>query len=385
MSKQVATRAERTTAQVLQLRAQARRAARAAGLRYVDDAKPGLRRVRKGTGFAYVDAQGRPVRDAETLLRIRKLAIPPAYTQVWICPFANGHIQATGRDARGRKQYRYHAQWSAVRSDEKHSRICEFARHMPKLRAACARQLRKPGLGRDTVLAGLLRIVDLTGIRVGNEEYSRANGSFGLTTLRVRHARVHGDEVELDFRGKSGIRRCLRFRDRRLAQLVAACRGLRGRQLFQYLDEDGTPRRVTSAHLNAYLRALTAPRYSVKDFRTWSATVSVALDLRERGLAASQREGKRMVLEAVRKAAEYLGNTPSVCRNSYVHPGLFEAYFEGHVLPPDPPRSGASASARERAVLAFLESRSVAQKSARKVSLEGQLRASLKNNLKRAG
>jgi DNA topoisomerase-1 len=229
---------------------------------------------------------------------------------------------------------------------------------MPRVRQRCAQQLRKPGLGREKVCAALLRIVDLTGIRVGHEEYARANSSYGLTTLRVRHARVRGQEVELRFRGKSGVARCVRFRDARLAQFVAACRALRGRQLFHYLDEQGRPRRVTADHLNAYLRSLTAPRYSVKDFRTWSATVSVAVDLRERGPAASPRHGKKMVLEAVRKAAEYLGNTPAVCRKSYVHPGLFEAYFEGEVLPPDPPRGGASASARERAVLAFLEARS---------------------------
>ena len=345
------------TAEVLRLRAQSRRAARAAGLRYVDDARPGLRRARKGKSFVYSDARGRPLRDAQTVQRIRKLAIPPAWTNVWICPHANGHIQATGRDLRGRKQYRYHAQWSAVRETDKHGRICDFARLMPQVRARCARELRKPGLGRNTVLAALLRIIDLTGIRVGNEEYARANSSYGLTTLRARHVRVRGREIELSFRGKSGVARRVRFRDARLARLIVACRALRGRQLFQYLDEGGRPRAVRSEHLNAYLRALTAPRYSVKDFRTWSATVSVALDLRERGPAESQRHAKKTVLEAVRKAAEYLGNTPTVCRKSYVHPGVFEAYFEGQVLPADPPRGGASVSARERAVLAFLEPR----------------------------
>ena len=378
---QTAQRTEPRTAQMIQLRAQSRRAARAAGLRYVDERQPGLRRARKGSGFSYSDAQGRTIRDNATLARIRSLAIPPAWSEVWICPHANGHIQATGRDARGRKQYRYHTAWSTKRNRDKHERICEFARLMPKLREHCRRQLRKPGLERETVLAGLLRIVDLTGLRVGNEEYARTNNSFGLTTLRARHARVQGDEVELRFRGKSGVQRCVRFRDKRIAKLITDCRALRGRQLFYYRDAAGQLCAVRSDHLNAYLRDLTEPRYSVKDFRTWSATVMVALDLRQRGVASSQRQGKKMVLEAVRTAAEYLGNTPAVCRGSYVHPALFEAYFEGHILPPDPTRGGSSK--HEAAVLAFLEAR-LARPRPRKASLEAQLKASVKVKLMRA-
>ena len=378
---QIAQRAEPRTAQMIQLRAQSRRAARAAGLRYVDERQPGMRRARKGSGFTYSDAQGRTVRDRETLGRIRSLAIPPAWTDVWISPYANGHIQATGRDARGRKQYRYHTAWSSKRNRDKHERICEFARLMPRLRAHCRRQLRKPGLERETVLAGLLRIVDLTGLRVGNEEYARTNNSFGLTTLRSRHARVHGDVVELRFRGKSGVQRCISFRDKRIAKLITDCRALRGRQLFYYRDAAGQPCAVRSEHLNAYLRDLTEPRYSVKDFRTWSATVMVALDLRQRGVASSQRQGKKMVLEAVRTAAAYLGNTPAVCRGSYVHPALFEAYFDGHILPPDPTRGGAAK--HEAAVLAFLEAR-LSRPKPRKASLEAQLRASVKVKLMRA-
>jgi DNA topoisomerase-1 len=374
-------RAEPRAAQMIQLRAQSRRAARAAGLRYVDETQPGLRRARKGSGFTYADANGRTVRDAATLARIRSLVIPPAWTDVWISPSANGHIQATGRDARGRKQYRYHNAWSSKRNQDKHQRICEFARLMPKVRKHCQKQLRKPGLERDTVLAGLLRIVDLTGLRVGNEEYARANNSFGLTTLRARHAHVHGDEVELRFRGKSGVQRCVRFRDKRIAKLISDCRALRGRQLFYYRDAAGSLCAVRADHLNAYLRALTAPHYSVKDFRTWSATVMVALDLRQRGVASSQRQGRKMVLEAVRTAAEYLGNTPTVCRGSYVHPALFEAYFEGKVLPADPPR--AAIAKREAAVLAFLEAR-LSRPKPRKAPLEAQLRASVKVKLMRA-
>lgn len=367
---------------MIQLRVQARRAARAAGLRYADDTQPGLRRMRKGNGFTYTDAHGRTMRDAATLARIRSLAIPPAWNEVWISPYANGHIQATGRDARGRKQYRYHNAWSEKRNRDKHERICEFARLMPKLREHCRRQLRKPGLERETVLAALLRIVDLTGLRVGNEEYARANNSFGLTTLRARHAKVQGEHVELRFRGKSGVQRCVRFRDKRIAKLISDCRALRGRQLFYFRDASGSLCAVRSDHLNAYLRALTAPHYSVKDFRTWSATVMVALDLRERGIASSQRQGRKMVLEAVRTAAEYLGNTPSVCRSSYVHPALFEAYFDGQVLPPDAPRGGVTGK-HEAAVLAFLEAR-LSRPKARKASLEAQLRASVKVKLMRA-
>jgi len=231
-------------AEVLRLRAESRQAARAAGLRYVEDSAPGIRRQRKGTGFSYSDARGRPIRDPATLARIRTLAIPPAWQQVWICPSPQGHIQATGRDARGRKQYRYYAQWSAARDADKHLRICEFARLLPDLRAHVLRKLRKPGLERETVLAGLLRMVDLTAIRVGHEEYSRANDSFGLTTLRARHARVRGHWVELKFRGKSGVMRHTVIRDARLAKLIAASRALRGKQLFQYLDESGIPRPV---------------------------------------------------------------------------------------------------------------------------------------------
>jgi DNA topoisomerase-1 len=340
-------------AKVLRLRAEARLAARAAGLRYVDDAVPGLRRLRKGTGFSYLDARGRPVRDQATLARIKKLAIPPAWTEVWISPVANGHIQATGRDARGRKQYRYHASWSLTRDADKHKRICDFARLLPKLRAHCRRQLRQPGLSREVVLAALLRLVDLTSIRVGNEEYTRANSSFGLTTLRTRHARVRGDVVEFRYRGKSGIQRHVTFRDKRLAEIVQACAKLRGRQLFHYLDEHGVARPVRSEHVNAYLRKLTAPKFSVKDFRTWSATVRVAVALRTCGPAETQRAAKKALLEAIRNTAEYLGNTPAVCRKSYVHPGLLDAYMDGHILP-DPPRSG-PISASELLVLQFLE------------------------------
>lgn len=346
---------ETSSAEVLRLRAESRHAARAAGLRYVEDAAPGIRRQRKGTGFAYTDARGRPVRDPATLSRIRALAIPPAWQEVWICPSAQGHIQATGRDARGRKQYRYHAQWSAAREAEKHRRICEFARRLPQLRAHCLKRLRKPGLERETVLAALLRIVDLTAIRVGHEEYSRANDSYGLTTLRIRHARVCGNEVQLKYRGKSGIQRCAVVRDARLAKLVADCRALRGKQLFQFIDGTGVVRPIRAEDLNEYLRSLAGAKYSVKDFRTWSGTVRAARELKAIGVASSQRATKKLVLEAIRRTAEHLGNTPAVCRKSYIHPGLLEAFTSGEPMPPEPPRGAAGAATHELAVLAFLE------------------------------
>jgi DNA topoisomerase-1 len=362
-------------AEVLRLRAESRHAARAAGLRYVEDSAPGIRRQRKGTGFSYSDVRGRPVRDPATLARIRALAIPPAWEQVWICPSAQGHIQATGRDARGRKQYRYHAQWSAARDADKHLRICEFARLLPDLRSHVLRRMKKPGLERETVLASLLRIVDLTAIRVGHEEYSRANDSFGLTTLRVRHARVRGQEVELKFRGKSGVLRHVVFRDARLAKLIAASRALRGKQLFQFLDEAGVARPVRAEDLNAYLQSLTSARYSVKDFRTWSATVRAARELKTIGVATSQRASKKLVLEAIRRTAEHLGNTPSVCRKSYIHPGLLDAYLDGEPMPPEPPRGATGAAKHELSVLMFLE-RIIEAKSKRARSARTLARAS---------
>jgi DNA topoisomerase-1 len=318
---------------VLALQAQSRAAAKAAGLRYVDDRRPGLQRERKRKLFSYFDAAGRRITDARVLERLRSLAIPPAWTDVWICPHENGHIQATGRDARGRKQYRYHKAWSEARDAEKHGRICQFAAKLVEVRAHCRAQLATRGLNRDKVMAALLCIVDLTAIRVGHEEYARDNDSFGLTTLRTRHARVRGSHVELRFRGKSGIARKLEFDDAALATVVAACRALGGPQLFQYRDEKGRTRKVDANQLNAHLRSLVGAKYSVKDFRTWAATVCVAVELRSYGVAATQRAAKKQLLEAIRRAADHLGNTPSICRKSYVHPLIMGAYLEGKTLP----------------------------------------------------
>jgi DNA topoisomerase-1 len=337
------------------LQAQCRAAARAAGLHYTDDRNPGIRRERKRAGFVYFDSHDRRINETRLLARICALAIPPAWTNVWICPYDNGHLQATGRDARGRKQYRYHRAWSEARGAAKHGRMCEFAARLADLRAHCDRTLAKRGLSRDKVMAALLRIVDRTAIRIGHEEYARSNASFGLTTLRTRHARIRGSEVELRFRGKSGIMRTLRFRDVRLAKVVAACRALGGPQLFQYRDALGARHRIDAYQLNTYLHSLIGPTFSVKDFRTWAATVRVAVDLSAGERAASQRAARKVLLEAIRKAASHLGNTPTVCRNSYVHPLVVDAYLIGKTLPVRAAaESGDDYQVHERAVRQFL-------------------------------
>jgi DNA topoisomerase-1 len=318
------------------LDADARATAKAAGLAYVSDAQPGITRVLSRGKFSYKNARGQKLTRAAELNRIRALAVPPAWTQVWICPIANGHIQAVGRDARGRKQYRYHARWSAARDLAKHTRMCDFARRLQRVRAHCRTQLQAPGLTRDKVLSALLCIVDITAIRVGNEEYARENASFGLTTLRKRHVRVRGGQVVLHFRGKSGIVRHLAFSDSKLAQVVAQCRATGSGHLFKYHDEKGVLRRVHSQHLNSYLRNLIGEQFSVKDFRTWSATVRVAVDLARSQPASTQRAIRQTILSAVRQAALHLGNTPAICRKSYVHPLIFEAFAKGHVLPNTP-------------------------------------------------
>jgi DNA topoisomerase-1 len=343
-------------AEVLALDARGRATARAAGLRYVGDDQPGLKRVRKRGKFSIIDANGRPLTRVVTLARIRKLAIPPAWTDVWICPHDNGHIQATGRDARGRKQYRYHAEWSKARDLVKHGRMCEFAAGLTRVRAHCESLLKSRGCSRDKVLAALLRVVDLTAIRVGHEEYARANDSFGLTTLRTRHVRIRGSAVELRFRGKSGVLRRLSFDDRALAGVVARCRAFGGPHLFQYRDDRGRLRRVDANQLNDFLRQLIGHDFSVKDFRTWAATVCVAVELRRSEPAASQRATRQTLLAAIRKAADHLGNTPAICRKSYVHPLIVDAYERGRMLPMSPRlRDGAQGyRAHENDVRRFL-------------------------------
>lgn len=322
-----------------------------AGLTYVTDQDPGLRRKpARGSGFNYVDADGKPVSDEKTLDRIRALAIPPAWTDVWICPRANGHIQATGRDVRGRKQYRYHARWQAERGAGKYDRLLAFGRVLPRLRKRVEEDLARRGLPREKVLAAVIRVMEMTLIRVGNEEYAKTNKSFGLTTLRDRHAKVGSTRAVFEFKGKSGKVHQTGFNDRRLARVVKACQDLPGQRLFQYLDEDGQRRAVESADVNAYIREALGDDFSAKDFRTWAGTVAAAraLTMPE---CADLSAAKRNVNTCVKAVAGLLGNTAAVARSAYIHPAILDAYAEGKLdLKP-----GKEERAFELAVLRFLE------------------------------
>jgi DNA topoisomerase-1 len=307
-------------------------AARAAGLRYVSDTAPGLARKRVKNGFRYVDADGKAIADKDTLARIKALAIPPAWEHVWICPHANGHLQACGRDARGRKQYRYHSHWRTVRDDAKYERMLAFGQALPLIRQRIDEALKLPGLPREKVLATIVFLLQATMIRIGNEEYARENKSYGLTTLRNRHVRIDGSEVEFRFRGKSGVFHSVKVHDRRLANIVSRTRELPGQDLFQYLDDDGEPHSVGSQDVNDYLRDITGEDYTAKDFRTWAGTVLAALALHEFEKVDSQAQAKKNIVRAIEHVAERLGNTPSVCRKCYVHPAVLDAYLDGATL-----------------------------------------------------
>ena len=323
----------------------------ATGLLYVNDDDPGLRRVKAGDGFAYHDPDGDRVDDAATLDRIKALAIPPAWTHVWICPSPRGHIQATGRDLKGRKQYRYHEAWRRDRDGLKFGRMIAFGRSLPKLRARVEADLARRGLPRDKVIAAVVRLMELTLIRVGNEEYAQANKSFGLTTLRDRHAKLSSVGGTFTFKGKSGVTHTTGFRDRRLARIVKACQDVPGQRLFQYLDEDGQRRSVESADVNAYIREAIGQDFSAKDFRTWAGTLAAARALCLIPKAGSPTEARRNVNTCVKAVAGLLGNTAAVCRGSYIHPLVLEAYQQG-VLPL---KAGRSERAFELAVIRFLE------------------------------
>jgi DNA topoisomerase-1 len=340
-----------------------------AGLRWVSDAEPGIRRIRCGKHFRYRTAGGRPVRDATTLARIRALAIPPAYEEVWICPDPRGHIQATGRDARGRKQYRYHPRWRAARDETKFDRMLAFGRALPAIRDAVARDLARPGLPREKVLAAVVELLQCTCIRIGNEEYARANASFGLTTLRDRHVEVKGHSVVFEFRGKRGVRHRCRISDRRLARVIARCQAIPGQELFQYLDADGRRRSIGSGDVNAYLRQNGGEAFSAKDFRTWSATLFAGVALLARGEVATARERRRCVLAAIDEVAQRLNNTRAVCRKFYVHPRVLSAFEAGelralYAAAPSSTRARAGLSRDERALLGFL--RRVARENGRR-------------------
>jgi DNA topoisomerase I len=306
--------------------------AREARLRWVSDQTAGIRRRRQGESFAYLQPDGSTVDDEETLNRIRRLVIPPAWTDVWISPLPNGHIQATGRDARGRKQYRYHERWRSVRDANKYGRLIEFARVLPKIRRRVRRDLRRPGLSREKVLATMVQLLETTMMRVGNEEYARENRSFGLTTLRNRHVKVRGSSVRFFFRGKSGKEHEITIRDRRLAAVVKRCEELPGQQLFQYVDEDGQRRAIDSTDVNEYLRDASGGDFTAKDFRTWAGTVLAARALQEMEKVDSETQAKRNVVEAIERVSERLGNTRSVCRKCYVHPAIVDSYMDGSML-----------------------------------------------------
>jgi DNA topoisomerase I len=306
--------------------------AKAAGLRYTTDARPGIRRIRRGRAFTYVDVDGKRVWAAADLARIRSLVIPPAWIDVWICPDPRGHLQATGRDARGRKQYRYHPKWRVVRDETKYDRVIGFAQALPSIRRTTSDHLRRQGLPREKVLATVVRLLEKTLIRVGNDEYARSNRSYGLTTMRDGHVEVRGARLRFSFRGKSGVEHEIDLNDRRLARIVRQCRDLPGYELFQYIDDNDQRQTVGSDEVNAYLKDITGQDLTSKDFRTWAGTVLAAQLLREFEAFTSDAEAKRNILAAVEMVARRLGNTKAVCRKCYIHPAVFDAYLDGSML-----------------------------------------------------
>ena len=310
-----------------------RQSARLAGLRYASGDRPGLSRRRSGRGFSYLGLQGRRIADQATIARIRALAIPPAWTDVWICADPNGHLQATGRDARGRKQYRYHRDFRASRSVAKFDRLLGFAGALPRIRRRVEKDLARRTLSRDKVLSAVVRLLELSLIRIGNDEYARLNRSFGLTTFKNRHVQVHGSTIRFRFRGKSGQQHDVGLRDRRLAAIIRRCQALPGQDLFQYVDEAGQRHDVTSDDVNAYLRDASGTDVTASDFRTWAGTVIAYKALAALESAPDPRAAKRNILEAIRVSAAELGNTETVARNSYVHPGVLEAYLDGSARP----------------------------------------------------
>jgi DNA topoisomerase I len=331
-------------------------AIRDSGLRYVDDTSPGIGRRRAGRAFQYVAPSRRRLSDEATLDRIRRLAIPPAWKEVWICPRANGHIQATGRDARGRKQYRYHEDWRTTRDATKYERMVAFGHALPRIRARVARDLKRPGLPRAKAIAAMVQLLQRTLIRVGNEEYAKRNGSFGLSTLRDEHVKIARGKLEFRFVGKSGKRHAIDLQDERLARIV-------GQHLFQYVDREGRRQKITSGDVNDYIREAAGAEYTAKDFRTWSGTVLAALYLAA-CTGAGGKATKRNLSDAVKNVSGLLGNTPAVCRKAYIHPAIMDGFMRGEVVeaaqrrPGAVPVAGTGLSAEEQAVLSFLERKS---------------------------
>ncbi|HWI36041.1 MAG TPA: DNA topoisomerase IB [Burkholderiales bacterium] len=334
----------------MQLPLEPAESARAAGLRYVSNTDAGIRRRRAGEGFRYVRADGRAVADKATLARIRRLAIPPAWTEVWICAADDGHLQATGYDARGRKQYRYHPRWHEVRDETKYGRMIAFGSVLPRIRRRVARDLARPGLPREKVLATVVRLLEKTFIRVGNEEYARENESFGLTTLRERQVKVNGSQLRFRFRGKSGVQHEVEVADPRIAAIVRRMQDLPGEELFQYVDEDGEVRAIGSSDVNAYLKEIAGDDFTSKDFRTWAGTLLCARLLCRLEAPVTEPAGRREVARAVEVVSGELRNTRAVCRKCYIHPAVIESFMAGRL-----PRS-AERRLDERALIALLRS-----------------------------
>lgn len=311
----------------VELLEQPKKAAKAVSLQYVSDQRPGIRRRRSGKRFRYFGTNGRAIRSPTTLARIRSLVIPPAWEDVWICPSPRGHIQVTGRDARGRKQYLYHPRWRAVRDEAKFAHMVLFGSALPCIRRRVRRDLALPGIPRQKVLAALVRLLESTLIRIGNDEYARTNGSFGLTTFRNRHAEVHGATIRFRFRGKSGKEHEVDLTDPRLARLIKRCQELPGQELFEYLDDEGRPQPIGSADVNEYLHEITGEHFTAKDFRTWAATILASRSLTLEGACRSPSRAERTVASVVKSVAARLGNTASVCRKCYIHPAVIAAYL----------------------------------------------------------
>lgn len=344
--------------------------AKMVGLRYVTDTVPGFSRKRAKNGFRYLDAAGKPITDKKTIARIKSLVIPPAWEKVWISPWENGHIQATGRDAKNRKQYQYHSLWREVRDEAKYERMIGFGKALPLIRKGISEALTLPGLPREKVLATVIYLLQLTMMRIGNDEYAIQNQSYGLTTLRNKHVRIDGGEVRFNFRGKSGVEHSIKVNDKRLARIIKNIRDLPGQELFQYMDDEGNLHSISSTDVNEYLHQLTSENYTAKDFRTWSGTIFSALILNAFEKFETEAQAKKNVVTAIQSVAKKLGNTPTICRKCYVHPIIISAYIEGTLAIPieSPIEDGEltflmaeylilenALTAGEKAVLLFLE------------------------------
>ena len=357
-------RQEKTKIDDIEVAADSAEAAEDAGLRYVSDDQPGYTRKRKGDDFEYFDTDGKRIRDEARLLRIRRIGIPPAYEDVWICPTANGHIQATGRDARGRKQYRYHERWREARDENKYDRMVVFGKALPKIRRRVHKDLAQRGLPRSKVLATVVQLLERTFIRVGNDEYAKENKSFGLTTMRNQHVDVNGEKLKFRFKGKSGVMHEVDVSDRRLAKIIRQLQDLPGQDVFQYVNGDGKVRDVTSQDVNDYLREITGEEFTAKDFRTWAGTVLAAMALNAQERFRNKTQAKKNVKDAIAAVSKILGNTPTVCRRCYVHPDVLETYLDGRMIEGLKQKTEETLSkklrnmrAEEAAVLSFLQAR----------------------------